>query len=91
MLLHWPPGFATVPHLHPAAEEIFQVLRGRAAFTIGDDPEREVRPGEFMLARRGVLHAIRVPDGQSAPPAAVGPNEDGADETIELEPVRREY
>ena len=31
----WPPGFSTVPHRHPHAEEIFKVLSGSALFTIG--------------------------------------------------------
>ncbi|MEA2025265.1 MAG: cupin domain-containing protein [Chloroflexota bacterium] len=85
ILLHWPPGFATVPHLHPGAEEIFRVIRGRAAFTIGDEPEREVGPGELVIARRGVRHAIRVPEGGSLVLlAAVAPNEDRPDEQIEL-------
>jgi quercetin dioxygenase-like cupin family protein len=84
VLLHWPPGYATVPHLHPAAEETFQVLRGRALFTIGDEPEREVAPGQFLLARRGVRHAIRVPETEPLVLlAAVAPNEDRPDETIE--------
>ena len=85
VLLHWPPGYATMPHLHPAAEEIFQVVRGRALFSIGDAPERDVGPGELVLARRGVWHAIRV--AQGAPLvllAAVGPNDDRPDEEIEL-------
>ena len=84
LLLHWPPGYATIAHLHPGAEEIFQVVRGRAFFTIGETPEREVGPGSFLLARRGVRHAIRVSEG--APLlliAAVAPNEDRPDETIE--------
>lgn len=84
VLLHWPSGFSTVPHLHPAAEEIFQVIRGRAVFGIGNEPEREVGPGTFLLAERGVSHVIRVPDGEPLLLlAAVGPNEDRPDETIE--------
>jgi len=85
VLLMWPPGYATVSHVHPAAEEIFMVLHGRALFTIGSETERSVEPGELILAPRGVLHAIRVPDG---PPltllAAVAPNQDISDETIEF-------
>ena len=85
VLLCWPPGFSTVPHVHPAAEEIFSVVRGRALFTIGDEPEREVGQGSFLLAERGTRHLIRVPD--DGEPllllAAVAPNEDGAEETIE--------
>jgi mannose-6-phosphate isomerase-like protein (cupin superfamily) len=84
VLLHWPAGYSTIPHCHPHAEEIFLVVSGRACFTIGDGLEREVGPGELMLAKRGELHMIRVPDG--APLmllAAVGPNEAAPDETIE--------
>ena len=84
LLLHWPAGFATVPHHHPAAEEAFHILRGRAAFTIGDEPEREVGPGAFLLALRGVEHGIRVVGGEPLLlMATVAPNEDRPDETIE--------
>jgi quercetin dioxygenase-like cupin family protein len=80
----FPPGFSTVPHRHPHAEEIFKVLSGRALFTIGDEPEREVRSGELVLAMRGVRHRIRVgPEGPMIMLAAVAPNEDRPDETIE--------
>ena len=83
VLLHWPAGYVTVPHYHPVAEEFFLVISGRACFKIGDEPEREVGSGELMLARRGELHTIRVPEG--APLmllAAVGPNDAGPGETI---------
>ena len=84
VLLCWPAGYHTVPHVHPAAEEVFEVLKGRAVFTIGDAPEREVGPGEFLLAARGVRHAIRVLEGEPLLLlAAVAPNEDRPDETIE--------
>lgn len=85
VLLRWPAGFATVPHNHPGAEEIFLVIDGQARFTIGDRPERAVGPGELMLARRGERHAIRVPEGgpDLVLLAAVAPNEDVANETIE--------
>jgi quercetin dioxygenase-like cupin family protein len=81
----FPPGFSTVPHRHPHAEEIFTVLSGRALFTIGDAPEREVGPGELVLAMRGVRHLIRVAEGAGPMVmlAAVAPNEDRPDETIE--------
>jgi quercetin dioxygenase-like cupin family protein len=80
----FPAGYSTVPHRHPHAEEIFKVLSGRAWFTIGDAPEREVGPGELVLALRGVRHVIRVgPEGPVVILAAVAPNEDRPDETIE--------
>jgi quercetin dioxygenase-like cupin family protein len=80
----WPPGFTTIPHRHPHAEEIFKVVSGRALFTIGDAPERDVGPGELVLALRGVRHLIRV--GPGVPVimlAVVAPNDDRPDETIE--------
>jgi mannose-6-phosphate isomerase-like protein (cupin superfamily) len=85
VLLSWPAGYSTTPHVHPAAEEVFSIVRGRALFTIGGDPEREVGPGSFLLAARGVRHAIRVPEGHEPLLllAAVAPNEDRAEETIE--------
>jgi quercetin dioxygenase-like cupin family protein len=77
VLICWPPGFSSVRHVHPAAEEVFSV--------IGDDPEREVGPGSFLFAERGVRHLIRVPDGGEPLLllATVAPNEDWAQETIE--------
>ena len=84
VLLRWPPGYATVPHVHPAAEEIFLVLAGRAVFTIGETPEREVGPGMLVFAARGIRHAIRVPTGEPLTLlASVAPNVDVPDETIE--------
>lgn len=79
------PGFATIPHMHPRAEEFFKVLRGVALFTIGDEPERAVGPGDLVLAMRGVRHRIRVAeDGEpTILLAAVAPNEDRPDETVE--------
>jgi quercetin dioxygenase-like cupin family protein len=80
------PGFATVPHKHPHAEEFFKVLRGVALFTIGDEPERAVGPDDLVLALRGVRHRIRVADDAVEPAillAAVAPNENRPDETIE--------
>ena len=59
------------------------MIRGRAFFTIGDEPEREVGPGDFMFARRGVRRTIRVPDDGPLLFASVAPNEDRPDETIE--------
>jgi quercetin dioxygenase-like cupin family protein len=81
----FPPGFSTVPHRHPHAEEFFKVLSGLALFTIGDEPERAVGPDELVLALRGVRHRIRVADdaGPMIMLACVAPNEDRSDETIE--------
>lgn len=84
VLFHWPAGFATGPHVHAAADEMFQVLRGVAVFAIGNVPEREVGPGEFILARRGVRHSISVSGNDPLTLlATVAPNDDRPDETSE--------
>lgn len=48
------PGRGPALHRHPY-EEVFVVLEGEAAFTIGDD-ERVVRAGETVVAPAGVPH-----------------------------------
>lgn len=84
VLWAWEPGFRTVPHLHPRAEEAFLVLEGRAGFTIGDDAERIVGPGALLLAPRAVQHSIRVVGDEPFTMLIVlGPNEDAHDETVE--------
>jgi len=84
VLWGWPAGHATVPHRHPRAEEMFHVLAGRAAFTFAGDLERTAGPGSVLVARRGVVHAIRVVgDEPFLMLIAVAPNEDATDETIE--------
>ena len=53
----WPrPGRRTGAHAHPGTEERWTVLSGRAAFRIGDEPEREAGPGETVVAPAGVMH-----------------------------------
>ena len=85
VLWGWPAGHATVAHRHPRAEELFHVLAGRATFAFAGEPERTVGPGSVLMAPRGVAHTIRVDAGPFLMLIAVAPNEDAADETIELE------
>lgn len=85
VLLGWPAGYATVPHRHPRAEEMFHVLRGHAVFTFAGEPERTGEPGSLLVAPRDVAHAIRVVgDEPFVMLIAVAPNEEASDETIEL-------
>jgi mannose-6-phosphate isomerase-like protein (cupin superfamily) len=49
-------GHRTAPHVHPAMEERWQVVEGRAAFRIGDGEERKIGPGEEIVAPPGVPH-----------------------------------
>ncbi len=84
VLLGWPPGFATIPHLHPGASEIFLVQAGRIGFRLDDRPEVELGPGSFLVARPGELHGLRVlGETPAVLLAIVGPNEDRPDEMIE--------
>lgn len=86
VLLGLAPGSRTVPHFHPRAEETFQVLRGVVGLTLGDDAEYLAEPGSLVLARRGVVHGIRVPGSESAVlMCTVAPNEDAPDEQVEVE------
>jgi mannose-6-phosphate isomerase-like protein (cupin superfamily) len=83
VLLAWEPGHVTVPHFHTRAEEVFQVLAGRAAFQIGDGPEIDAGPGTVLLGPRGDTHAIRVVGSSPLYMLAVlAPNENAPDETI---------
>lgn len=85
VLWGWPAGFATTPHVHPRAEELFHVLAGRAAFELAGRPERVLGPGEILVAPRGIEHVIRVLEGDPFVMLIVlGPNESAPDETIEL-------
>ena len=88
VLLQWPPGYATVPHYHPRAVEVFHVLRGQGVFRIGGEDSGEkdwrVGPGALLLAACGVRHAITVPGPEPLLVlASVAPNEEAPDETIE--------
>lgn len=52
-----PPGRATTPHHHAATEEIYYVLSGTAAMTIGQET-RSVGPGDAIAIPPGVRHTI---------------------------------
>lgn len=85
VLIHWPAGHEAVTHVHPHALESFQVIRGRACFSIGDSPEHEVSAGGIAVAHPGVPHSIRVPtDTSLVLLATVTPNEDRPDEQVEV-------
>src|SRR5262245_17571366 len=52
------PAGSAVEFRAPAAEHIHSILTGRAAYQVGGE-ERAVGPGEAVLIRPGVPHAIR--------------------------------
>lgn len=53
----WPrPGHRAAPHVHPAMEERWRVLEGRAAFRIGDD-DHLLETGDSVAAPAGTPHA----------------------------------
>lgn len=84
VLLGWPPGFRTVPHVHPRASELFAVQSGRIGFRLAHDAEAELAPGSLLVARPGELHGLRVLGEQPAVLlAVVAPNEDRPDEAVD--------
>jgi quercetin dioxygenase-like cupin family protein len=62
----WPrPGKRAFEHVHPQAEERWEVLAGRAGFRIAGD-ESEAGPGEVVVAPAGVPHlAWNAGDGEA--------------------------
>jgi mannose-6-phosphate isomerase-like protein (cupin superfamily) len=56
------PGHRAGEHVHPGMEERWEVVAGRAAFRIGDD-ERELGPGETVVAPPGTPHLAWNPTG----------------------------
>lgn len=51
------PGPQTARHFHPRAEEIYFILAGRGAMTIGEQT-REVRAGDAIAIEAGAPHSI---------------------------------
>lgn len=52
------PGAATTPHHHAATEEIYYILEGTAAMTLGGET-RAVGPGDAIAIPPGARHTIR--------------------------------
>lgn len=55
-----PPGKATTPHHHPKTEEIYYILEGTGAMTIGRET-RTVGPGDAIAIPPGQSHTISNP------------------------------
>lgn len=45
-------------HYHKGCDEYLLVLKGRARFVFGDEPEVELNPGQLQFFRRGVIHGF---------------------------------
>ena len=59
-----PPGRAPLPfHTHLREDEIYFVLRGRGVFRYGDEPLREIGPGDTIScpAGTGIAHQVANP------------------------------
>jgi mannose-6-phosphate isomerase-like protein (cupin superfamily) len=52
------PGQATTPHHHAVTEEIYYILSGSAAMTLGE-ATRPVGPGDAIAIPPGQRHTIR--------------------------------
>ena len=51
-------GCATTPHHHAVTEEIYYIISGTAAMTLGDET-RPVGPGDAIAIPPGARHTIR--------------------------------
>jgi len=51
------PGAATTPHHHKVTEEIYYILAGTAAMTLGSET-RPVGPGDAIAIPPGLRHTI---------------------------------
>jgi len=51
-------GQATTPHYHAVTEEIYYILTGTAALTLGTETQT-VRPGDAIAIPPGLRHTIR--------------------------------
>ena len=45
-------------HYHATCDEYLYLLSGRTTFSVDDGPPRELRPGQMVFFKRGVVHAI---------------------------------
>lgn len=52
-----PPGKRTLPHFHPATEELYHVLAGEGLMTLGSE-SFAVAAGDTVLIRPGTPHCI---------------------------------
>ena len=79
-------GYVQPAHRHPRADEVFQVLEGCATFRFGESrDEVSAGPGTILFAPRGVAHEIVVPGPDPLILlVSVTPNEDAADETVDV-------
>jgi mannose-6-phosphate isomerase-like protein (cupin superfamily) len=83
VLLAFPPGYATLPHHHPHAVEMFLIIEGTGTFDIGG-VQYAATSGTLLWSPPGVQHTITV-DGPADLVflASVAPNQQLDDETIE--------
>ncbi len=87
VLLQLPPGEEPHPrHRHPHSDEVFIVLAGVGAFSIGEAPEQRAGPMTVLYAPRDVPHRIRVPGPEPLLfLSIVAPNLDTPTEAIDVE------
>ncbi len=85
MLIAWPPGFTSVPHTHPHADEVCYILEGEGIWRLASDGvERRAGPGSLVWSPKNVQHVIGVPGPETLLMlVSVSPNQDVPDETVE--------
>ncbi len=45
-------------HYHATCDEYLYLLSGRATFTVDYGPPKELRPGEMVFFKKGIVHSI---------------------------------
>jgi mannose-6-phosphate isomerase-like protein (cupin superfamily) len=56
------PGQSQKPHAHVGCDKVYLVTEGRGRFRVGDG-ERELGPGEAVMASSGEVHGIENDSG----------------------------
>jgi quercetin dioxygenase-like cupin family protein len=53
-----PSSNPPIPHFHPSQREHFEILEGTMKAQVGDEPVRELGPGETLDIEAGVVHSM---------------------------------
>lgn len=59
------PGQEQKVHTHEGSDKIYYVLEGTARFTVAGE-ERDLGPGNAVIARAGEAHGVRNASGENA-------------------------
>ncbi len=58
------PGQEQRAHAHEGSDKVYYVVEGVGRFTVGEE-ERDLSPGEAVIARAGTPHGVRNASGEN--------------------------